>query len=469
METFAFSGFMKLFGDNFHAGIVNPLYTCGLKIGYIRYTFSSNEDPQNLMRNRHMAPVFGTGIASEWDAFNNVWAPVMQYINSFNVDHIIIDHRGPVSVFGNIAPIVSLRNFFGTDDTVVLDATNMYNRSPGQRTPSSPYNGENFGPVPERKWTVSPSRTEAAYPGSVFTGGDVFIFVDERHSEFKKIFLGPNGDKNLGGITRVKIIGSSSTTAKYPRRFSSISNVNPDLQATRTGVKDEDVKISFLTEITGSVNLGPDGEFIPKRSPNTAPDSLTGLLGLSGSSSLPFDEESLYSDLGLTSNTRPRLSGDTRVVQPVNGNKLTWRDSWIEETVREACLVKRRKISPPTTFVEKVLADRVQQQREAERINSRTVSSTSIPTCTDPQSTLSPFYNASVSDIMMYDPLAIDSAGSSTVLGDYLKILKQKIALGYICMDGNDVLCVTQNCGAIPKLGFLGQYDFSNIAYNTTK
>ncbi|MCK4826197.1 hypothetical protein KA005_61210 [bacterium] len=307
------------------AGRVNPLYTNGENIGYIRLenTGQSTIFYNSLFGYFNSPAPGGKRELGETDA--QIWSALMEYlVTDLDCKSIIIDIRGNggglrlnrlASFFGNsdyrYASSPTLKTGSGYD-TRIVNYTTLVFPSPSI---DSEYPLIFSSSHIDEQYTVYGIESTTIYPNSKFTDGDVIILTDSGAASggdiFPNLFLGENMDKDLGANTKVKIIGD------IDGRISGISGEF----AVQTSGKDNrlmlDGDIPFSLVLVNSENsnhkVRKDGTSFTKVHPGLYPDCAPTLTGLAGGCPLPNDLETLlYPDYGFVTNTRPRLTGDTR-------------------------------------------------------------------------------------------------------------------------------------------------------------
>lgn len=318
------------FQERFFAGRVNPLYTGGKNIGYIRFAQVSNFDPFFLMYTPDFLP---TGVSVnprvDREAHAKAISAVMQYLKTnLSCTEIILDiRRNPGGLAFGVVPI---RELFGADNftfsrrlAVAVDNANVYDMS-------TFVSANSLGSLGETVNTAYPTLSAANYPNSTHTNGHVVIVTDvsaaSAADNLPTLFLGKTFDKKLGANTTVKIFGT------IDGRLAG-SSVSGDRAPTSRGAPKFKNTIGraispFSTFGDGASALPTyeDGGRLSNRHPALAIDCVPSFpnspSGRAGGCPLESDFENLvYPDLGVDCvnypNTRPRLAGDARPQCPL--------------------------------------------------------------------------------------------------------------------------------------------------------
>lgn len=312
----------QFYQQSLYAGLINPTYTQGRRIGIICLPDMLSIDAGRGMLEPQFCPTGKCNATSprfEREALVSVYATIMKYLKvNLTADSIIIDMRwngGGLTETG-----IAWRELFGTEDQQIFNS-NLYPRAE-ETGYGTPININTFTyandvlRIINAAETAYPSLTASNYPGSVHTGGPVIMMTDYNAGSagdvFPNLFLGSTFNKQLGGATPVKIVG----------------NIDGRLDgASVTGFTTPiATESNRLTGTTAPITTGidgirwyrrTDGSFLGNRHPALAVDTMVNMTGLSGSKSPVADWENLvYPDLGFVTNTRPRLTGDTRPQTP---------------------------------------------------------------------------------------------------------------------------------------------------------
>ena len=306
-----------------YAGLINPTLTQGRRIGIISLPDMLSIDTFGVMTEPQFCPTGKCNATSprfEREALVSVYATVMRYLKvNLTADSIIIDIRWNGG--GLAETVVAWRELFGTEDQQILNS-NLYPRAEetgyGTLININTFTYANDAlRIINAAESVYPSLTATNYPNSVHTGGPVVVMTDYNAASagdvFPNLFLGSTFNKQLGGATPVKIVGN------IDGRLDGAS-----ITGFTTPIATESNR---LTGTTPSITTGIDGlrwyrrldgSFLGNRHLALAIDTMVNMTGLSGSKSPVADWENLvYPDLGFVTNTRPRLTGDTKPQTPI--------------------------------------------------------------------------------------------------------------------------------------------------------
>jgi hypothetical protein len=346
----------SLNAQNYYFGIINPQYTNGKKLGYIRWFDCNYADSLGYMCSGLYAPenpATSTNPRNARESFSAVLSVMMSYFTTTqNVDNIIIDIRSNTG--GNSNRPQALAEFFGSDRS---NFKLYVNKTPDINNPlisanslSTVNNGLSI--YDSNNNSIYVSLNSIKYPGSVMNKGtinnpnQVIILTDNicfsAGDVFPNLFLGDLKDGNIGNNTRGVIIGSINGQLKG----NSIGPFNMPLPIDSFGIKYKNssgnpVSI-YLPGFDGS-NAGSriynNNINLVQISKGLFPNKVPGITGTSGSNALP---ESWYDTIcydvgGLTPYPEPRLPGDIRPMNPVFTDRSTWRDRWLESAIRQ-CL-----------------------------------------------------------------------------------------------------------------------------------
>jgi len=341
--------------QSYYFGIINPQYTNGKKIGYIRWTDCNYADFLGYIATGLYAPenpATSTNPRNYIEAFCAVLSVMMSYFNTTQrVDNIIIDIRSNTG--GSIYPYQALASFFGTDRTFF----NQYvNRVPDIN--SQIIDVQNLDFVNKSTFNdnivfkIYSSISSSKYPGSMFPGGTKsnprqVIILDDVYSVssgdiFPHAFLGEKQDGDMGNYTYGVVVGDC------------ISQINgAQSAANNLPIPYDSLMVTFKTGTGEPANVlpinfdTPIGHFIlysNKYDPaevlsGTFPNKVPGIKGTSGVNALPHSwfDTICYDVGGLTPYPEPRLPGDSRPQNPVFSDRSTWRDRWLEAAIRQ-CL-----------------------------------------------------------------------------------------------------------------------------------
>ncbi len=307
-------------------GRFNTNYTSGLNIGYIRFTDTQFYDVAGFAIEAEFCPTAlcnETSPRQNMEALFSIYAKIMQYILiDLDCDHLIIDTRANGGGSGIIQTV--FRSFFGSEDQQIL---NLHRGSRKDSGNGPLIDTDSFivanGVLTQQKnnYYASPITSEANYPGSVLTNGEVVFLTDTTAGSggdiFPNNFLGSAYDGQLGNNTQVTMIGSidgriSGSSCSFGIPYSRDS----PLLKNSDGVP--------IPSYQSGVDCGPgryraDDTSLTNRHLGLEIDPATGLTGLAGGNPLPQDwDELVYKDLGYVTNTRSVLAGWTKPQTPTN-------------------------------------------------------------------------------------------------------------------------------------------------------
>lgn len=444
------------------AGRINPAYTGGRNIGYLRIhdrlEGSSSVGGTFSTSATLTPPGLESSPRANREAQVRVVAALMKHLLDLGCEHVIIDTR---SNDGGTFD-VSVRELFGTEDTTYGSLDQFATLTDDTRGNTVKLNDldrpgthtTQLLPILRR---VLPSLTEAYYPGSVLTDGEVIVMTDFSAGSggdiFPNLFLGSNLDKELGGNTRARIVGDIDGRLAGAVNTDSVP-FSRDSPRLRYSNGDAVCPLVFQTDY-GSGTTRLDGSWNNNRHPSLQPECTPTLRGNSGGCAWPNDYETvLYPDLGYKSNPRPRLPGDTRPQTPDPNNRSEWRDTWLEEAIRTALVapvpVRRRRDTLKSQQAEKkgYRAPKRSKREVARKIHKRDVSCPSGVTlrsyAAEPRTVMvkvKPAKTQELRELAMAD--AIRRAG---------KIVDDEFASGGLCIDDNDEVMITPQCSGLPAL-----------------
>lgn len=358
--------------QRFIFGRINPVYTGGKNIGYLRLQNTNPLDPLFGMSSRDLCPP-GLEVANpraNFEALATVWAEGMKYlITTLGCTNIIFDNRCNTGGVLNIVNLAS--SFVGADrpggekngydalrDTgfsqILQGASGIY---------AKPMYEDTLVKTNEGYENILVSKSKAYYPGSVLESTlsnpnpKVYVLTDSRATSggdvFPHYFLGNNApptNRQLGAGVKSKIFGdlngilsgASANTANQTRK-------QKDFIVTNAA----DQPIAFNTYSLEALNvylekMANEPKGLNNRGPWLYPDTPEPAVNYLGSG--PWDnswEAVAYPYLGAAGfgPLIPRLPGDARPnpnplplfpAAPVPADRLLWRDSWLEQTVFDA-------------------------------------------------------------------------------------------------------------------------------------
>jgi hypothetical protein len=305
----------------FFVARIDPALTGGVNVGYMRVAHIIMYDPFSLMNFAYFCPTGLCNITSprnNGEAAASVYATYMRYLLvDLECEHVIIDIRGNLGGTGTQQPLMA--SFFGSGDYNTLDrafgakAGNGYGESYDMKTFRFP---ESILDAAINSQRIIPDLSETNYPGSVLTGGNVIILDDldaiSAGDVFPNHFLGPALDGQLGSNTNMSMIGAVDGRLSGYRCTYGLPTGPPGSSLLRNAAGNPVTPLLIGLDC-GSTARRSDGTSLGNRHPGLEIDPSPTLSGLSGSNALPQDlEELIYKDMGFTTNTRPRIAGDTR-------------------------------------------------------------------------------------------------------------------------------------------------------------
>jgi hypothetical protein len=342
-------GFSNNSAQFFFVGQIDPKFTGGKRIGYVRIFTNILADPFNFMLSADFNPPgFPVTFRTNYEALIRVIAPAFQYLNDLGIQQqdSIININGN---FGGTFTIPSvIASFFGgtrkqDDPRVYLNADSGFSPTINAlnfQTANDSYNRSVVIPFNQ----INTDLTAQYYPGSVFKNGRLFIMTDlQAYSgadRFPHLFLGDNLDKNIGNGVSVKIFGEISgrqlgftgaiyqpTVSKnnYRLQQSDGSPVPPyQLRVENAGIG----VIKLQAEPTTLVNVVPQLKLDSDASGTFPPG--------------PWNddfENTIYPDYGFIAPIYPPLPGDTRAAPNTNpANRALFRHIWLEVVIRNCLL-----------------------------------------------------------------------------------------------------------------------------------
>lgn len=362
--------------EQYHIGIINTTYTNDRRIGYIRIEDTSYSPSVWNQAGLFVPTGTPSGPRDEREHFVQMFSAWTRHlIVDQDVEDIIIDIRDNGG--GVLHCITALRELFGNSTSEQWSASPFAARaqvSPdGPAYPTSNWELENdFLKMQDNIGVIYSSWSRELYPDAVFSNGDVIIITDTNAGSggdlFPNAFLGENLDRDLGAGVTTKIIGD------IDGRLSGASCAPQQIPTSRDSpsfVDQEGKPVSPLSNMRvdcGLVRIRGDGSLMHNRPSVLEIDCTPSLTGLAGNCPLPTDVETLvYPDLGLVTNTRPRLPGDTRPQTPVHADRFTWRDAWLEQAVEMALA------SPPAAKKRNISKKRAAPKRRHKRTTSETI------------------------------------------------------------------------------------------------
>lgn len=251
--------------------------------------------------------------------------------------------------------------------------------------------------------------------------------------------MNATGGRDMGGNTDVKIAGTLvETDTTFTEIWAYFGNVPI---SPRTGKFVAGGTYGFSDMYSYDLKT-PDGVSQTLRSAQNVVDGLSGYQGLAGGNALPQDLENLlYPDLGLKPNTRPRLTGDARPMQPNATDPNTFRDTWLEAAVEDLCAKKKRT---PMTVEERTAFRRRGEAALKKRSQTRT---SPIKDCTVPQDVLTPIASANFTV-----GVTIEGPRKRRSWNEAGRMWRKEVAAGHICRDAHGVVCVTPDLGPMPRI-----------------
>ena len=355
------------------AGFINPAITSGKVVAYYKVTRSANHtDTLSLMQQ----PIYGpkTGPASLLPryytaSYSLYWSKFMEYlVRDGGATSFIIDNR---SNNGGVRPFYEFAPFFG--DNRAGWKPYMARKGDGFADLIDPTSW-NFGPgmtaMLKDSLTIPVSDMRTAFPGCVFSGTGVgeanakklvLMSTDGSISNgcISQLFwLGDKWDKNIGSNTWVKFVGSSDP--KWSDTSAAAGCYDPPLSKNSKKItySGNNTTYPYMTvtapSCVGKIAVCPTGpnstgalwchSIIPQQSIDTL--TYTGpWIGTAGGNPLPCDYAStIWQEWGFVNATGAwnyigydgfEYLNDGRP-QPNPNDWTTWRDRWLETSIREA-------------------------------------------------------------------------------------------------------------------------------------
>lgn len=363
-----------------HFGQINPAYTLGRRIGYIRWADTTYADPANLMTQGLFAPEnpftsSNPRIAREAQA--QVFAVMMQYlVQEVGMESIIIDIRGGYG--GTVQPVITLAEFFGAQRAGYSNYTDFVPQldDPVIRVGSIPSVNDALRRISAASETLFVDMNRQRYPAAVWPGGsdcdprqvvildDVFAFSGDDF--FPHMFLGDRQDGAIGCNTFTTIVGDLVARLKG----TNVGNTRMPLPAAGSIPGTVFVNATNVPQSVFQPNFdGPtihfrygNGQYSHEQVPGAQAVYTPFLHGTAGNAPLPSSwERTVYVDIGaIAPHPDPRLPGDTRARTPSLTDRATWRDRWLEEAVRQTlaringCQLTCRE-TPSVTYVDRIV------------------------------------------------------------------------------------------------------------------
>lgn len=376
----------------FNAGIINPDFVGGRKIGYIFFISNILFDPYFIGLNSNfgnpnlaISPDLELRKRQQYDGEAAVISELMRYfVEEQEVEAMIIDNR----INGGGYNTFSLIESFGGSrpgGTCLQSFQNQDNRNP--------FNTENdmqiySGTQDDNKsivyladtvpWTtVRPDLQELRYPNSVFKNGPVII-LDSQYAvsggdQFPRYFIGENEDGNIGENTMAKIVGSidgilegysadpaNLISSKYGSEFP--QEIDGELVgSTPLRAKGESLLYNEISNTPSSTRLTSSSNYttpipalVPVNSNGIGPiysSTNTGVTEITEGALSTNIQDTVYFDFGYTGQGQavdgtPYAAGhwDNPPVgidqvggfpgQPNPADVSSLRDSWLEEAIR---------------------------------------------------------------------------------------------------------------------------------------
>lgn len=452
-NTFLSTKQMELAGSACFFGVINPEYTSGKTIGYVRIKRAAPTLLFSVGTNSLLAPQPLNGVTDIYEVAKSGLRDGMHYlVTEKGVDDLIIDFRGSIGSGAYSSSMTSrlMQHYLGTQNRTLLSGSNARTYSQNGLRPPIDVNTLDGLDMPDE--VAYPSVQEALFPGTVFMGGNVYVLAEygRNGAAITDFFMNATGGDDIGGGTIVKVVGEIKTaTSPFIPSYAVASFPNP---SSRVGSP-------FYGRAIGAqgphpVDLHrPDGTEWGIRAESNSADPLSGYSGLAGGPALPSDLENLlYPDLGFVPNTRPRLTGDLRPQQPDPTNNTQYRDTWLEAVIEEACAKKKRAVRDDQTRSALAAEGRaILAAHEHKKRNTR--QAIAYKRCVPPQNTLTPLANATFSSPVPY-PVGFDATEAAVAHAAKMAetMFMKQVNAGHVCLDDHSVLCVTQDIGPMPKL-----------------
>jgi len=356
-------------------GRINPNYTGGKNVGYVRFQNTSGQDPQRYMFLEDLAPrppAFPIDTTINNPRVNiesqiRVLTAGMSYIlNVLNCTSIVLDMR---SNSGGFTSIQSFCNLIGDDRLGAESISSL--KDTGFSVPlygptgfpNKPIYKDIINKNSDNLGFISPSRSNIYYPGSVFQGTvsnpkKVYCLTDSKSASggdySAHLFLGNNSpptNRDLGANVKCKLLGDVNGIVSGASGYS-INQTRKETDFIVTDTLGRPFAFNSY-DLEGSNNIIRKCKNEPvslnSRGSWLYPDSVIPIPA-PGNPSLgptPWDnswEAVAYPYLGAAgfAPLLPRLPGDARPnpnvlplypAQPVAADRLLWRDVWLEQTV----------------------------------------------------------------------------------------------------------------------------------------
>lgn len=361
-------------------GMVNPNFTDGKRIGYLRLPNYFNTDAYQFIFNKSLSledPIEDR--RGEMECVFRVFSVAMKYLvdsqenGGLEIDDLILDNRNNKGGFVKLLPV--LASFIGGNRHFVK-AKFLSSLGSGRNGPISLDNLEYPTQVEqyyEYLTYLDTERSEASYGNCVFKNGNLIVLTDVLAGsggditpnlylgEDQNGYLGNNVKSMIMGDLDGRLMGYNSDSLGELRKDTLFRNVSAD-SLFNFIPPNAPLLDDFGTFEGGLVGmLRSDGTSLFNRNEQMIPTKpvLRSERGKNGKGPMPNDLlTTLYRDFGITENTIPRLPGDTRPIQPVFEPELTntWeqqkelrRDSWFEACVRKLLTLPKPKTLPSCT------------------------------------------------------------------------------------------------------------------------
>ena len=336
--------------NSYYFGIINPKLTERHKIGYLYKRDCDFCDPINLMTNCGVyapeTPNKSKNPRIFREGLSQVYSKMMLLFKQKSIEAFILDQTGNL---GGAPDIISLSEFFGDDrlmyttataDAVDIDLLHSFSKA-------NVVNQASRKPWKLGSETALVELNEKLYPGSVFHGTEKqefpFIFMTDIFAfSFGDIspnlFLGENGDGNLGHNTQMHLVGCIDG-----REFG-FADFSPNLPVN-SNTKYLDVNGNPVSAISFSLD---GGSFFLEYSKNKLSQfqqhqgvkpTKTKFKGQDGGNALPISyEKTLFEDQGWTPRKRKYLSGwkEIHSTPPDPNDPTTWTFLYLDAAIDKA-------------------------------------------------------------------------------------------------------------------------------------
>jgi hypothetical protein len=352
--------FSPVFAELYVFGRINPAYTGGISIGYVRVSDSFWVDPGNRMFNLNLSPKppafpIDTTVGNpraNIEAACRVFAAGMNYIvTTLGAQAVIIDTRANAG--GAIPSNVVLASCFGADrlcEQFIKTFVDTGFSAPFDPSTLNVLNDAINSCYSDEK-NLLPSKNDAFYPGCVFKNGKLRLINDRAAGSagdvMPHLFFGDTLNKNIGNGVTVKFFGDvvgilcgGTSSADAWHQTTSASSF---IVTTSAGVPVDFLRYGF--ELSSSFMLKMTAEPLSLCNrpiiggvPLLKPD---GYINLGPGPWLNTWDDLTYPDIGVPGaipQIPVRLPGDARgppIWPPTLANRNLWRDTWLEETIRE--------------------------------------------------------------------------------------------------------------------------------------